>query len=371
MRRGTYLSSFVGSLTVAAIFGAGAAHADLNDLEKIIKRDGKLPLVIKPEANAHGKIQSEEASRRTARSLGHDKSLLIDPIRSPFMNFSQSLSKAKPRIAPAMLLSTKKRTKSHLVTVGDPPAGFGKQFDWNRDDGAALLVVFVNAADPLGVCISGMKEFDTIDVTFPSGLASFSKDKGNPLASSIAGLVAVGGKAVADAYGHPEADPVIDAASQFAKDQFKGTGEATKVRDVYGRDPGSGGWGLAEGGVLVCLPEAGGTLYSGDGDHRERWAGQPRRTTERRNPPKHVGRNGFFLGEKSSNKHTCRKDGDIFILAWDEAYADNAGFYELHVLLTPAPPPPPFGGEVKRAAHGDLPKNGAKKSSPNDQPKDK
>jgi hypothetical protein len=371
MLRGTYLSKFVQSLTAAALFGAGAAHADVNDIEKIIKCDGKISLVTKPGANVHGTTHAKNAASKNARSFGNDKTLLIDPIRSPFMHFAQSLSKGKPRIAPAMLLSTKKRTKSHVVIVGDPPAGFGKQFDWNRDDGAALLVVFVNAADPLGVCISGVKAFDTIEVTFPSGLASFSKDKGNPLASSIAGLVAVGAKAVSDAYGHPEADPVIDAASQFAKNEFNGTGEATKFRDVYGRDPGSGGWGLAEGGVLVCLPEAGGTLYSGDGDHRERWAGQPRRTTERRSPPKHVGRNGFFLGEKSSNKHTCRKDGDIFILAWDEAYADNAGFYELHVLLTPAPPPPPFGGEIKRAAHGDLPKTGAKKPSPNNELKDR
>src|SRR5207245_10510731 len=147
-----------------------------------------------------------------------------------------------------------------------------------------------------------------------------------------------------------------------ADDQFKGTGEPTTVRDAYGVGSDGAGWGLAVGGVIVCLPEAGGTLYRGDVDHRDRWCGQPHRITDARIPSHHVGRNGFFLGRNSSNKRTCGKDGEMYILAWDEAFADNAGFYEVHVRLTQAPPPPPFDGEIKRGQDGSRSKSDSKKT---------
>src|SRR5262249_14724933 len=138
-------------------------------------------------------------------------------------------------------------------------------------DAEVLLVLFINAADPLGVSIDGLEAGDQVQVVSASGIASFSEDKGNPLASSIVGLVAAGAKVVVTAKGVPEAVPAIDAAEKFAKDQFKATNAKTKRRDAFGVDPGSGHKARQEGGLLVCLPEAGGTGYSGDGDHKNRW----------------------------------------------------------------------------------------------------
>src|SRR5436190_1436422 len=83
-------------------------------------------------------------------------------------------------------------------TVGgdDLPPGFGKGFVWDRADNEVLLVMFINAADPLGISIEGMQAGDQVQVLAASGIASYSEDKGNPLASSIVGLVAAGAKVV-------------------------------------------------------------------------------------------------------------------------------------------------------------------------------
>src|SRR5262249_21768808 len=87
-------------------------------------------------------------------------------------------------------------TRSTLTTVGGEglPPGFGKGFTWDRADSEILLVMFINAADPLGISIEGVQAGDQVQVLSASGIASFSEDKGNPLASSIVGLVAAGAK---------------------------------------------------------------------------------------------------------------------------------------------------------------------------------
>src|SRR5262249_28446676 len=97
-------------------------------------------------------------------------------------------------------------TKSGLTVVGGEglPPGFGSGFHWDRADEDVLLVMFINAADPLGVSIDGLQAGDQVQVMSASGIASFSEDKGNPLASSIVGLVAKGAEIVVTAKGVPQ-----------------------------------------------------------------------------------------------------------------------------------------------------------------------
>src|SRR5262249_1789409 len=132
----------------------------------------------------------------------------------------------------------------------------------------------------------------------------------------------------------PQAVPAIDAAEKFAKDQFKATNAKTKRRDAFGVDPGSGHKAREEGGLLVCLPEGGGTYYSGDGDHRKRWIqGDGGRTDD--HSPQHM--YGFFFprqGEPTHNTRMVRQSGQMFVLAWDWKFEDNAGFYKVFVKLT-------------------------------------
>jgi len=233
--------------------------------------------------------------------------------------------------------------KAESATVGDPPPGFGKGFTWDRADNEAMLVIFLNAADSLGISIEGVQAGDQVQFVAASGIASFSQDKGNPLASSIVALAAAGANVTLKELDAPEVKPLIDAAEQFAKDQFKATNAKTKRRDAFGVDPGSGGKAQQEGGVIVCMPEAGGTFYSGDSDHRGRWIqGDGVRSDD--HLPTHIF--GAFFPIQGSNDHNTRiamQSAPMFLLAWDWAFDDNAGFYKVVVKLTKGngPPPPP------------------------------
>jgi hypothetical protein len=225
--------------------------------------------------------------------------------------------------------------RSSLTVVGGEglPDGFGKGFSWDRAEDEALLVMFVNAADPLGVSIEGLQPGDQVQVLSASGVASFSEDKGNPLASSIVGLVATGASIGLTAAGAPEVVPLVSAAEAFAKDRFKATNAKTKKRDAFGVDPGSGHKAREEGGVLVCLPEAGGTYYSGDDDHKNRWVqGSGLRTDDKM--PQHV-YGSFFprQAEPVHNTRTVRQGGPMYVVPWDWKFEDNAGFYKVFVKL--------------------------------------
>ena len=261
----------------------------------------------------------------------------------------------KPKAGAAALAPAGKST---LTTVGGDgvPAGFGKGFTWDRAENEAVLVVFVNAADPLGVSIDGLQAGDTVQIMSASGVASFSEDKGNPLASSIVGLVATGASVAATALGAPEVVPVITAAEKFAQDQFKATNAKTKRRDTFGVDPGSGHKARQEGGLLVCLPEAGGAGYSGDGDHKNRWIkGDGVRTDDKL--PAHL-YGSFFprQGETAHNTRVVRQSGQMYLVPWDWKFEDNAGFYKVFVKLKKGNGPPPDVIQRKAPATPTAPK---------------
>jgi len=265
-------------------------------------------------------------------------------------------------------LSTKRAMRSHLVRlaapptqVGTPPTGFGFEFDWDRTaEPQVVLAVFVNAADQLGVCITGLQPTDQIQVSSASGLATFSKDTGNPTLASLVGVLAAGAVGTLNATGNPEFDGLVTSAEQFAQQAFKGTGAGTKSRDAFGVDS-SGGVALEEGGVIVCMPGAGGTFYSADPDHRNMWATQPLSNGAPRGLPKGVLSEGFpvtpfgFLGRTTLNiPFVCQQAGEAYIVAWDFAFSDNAGTYKLFVTLTNGAlaPPPVILAKGKPNAHG-------------------
>src|SRR5262249_58873066 len=175
----------------------------------------------------------------------------------------------------------------------------------DRQDNEVLLVLFINAADPMGVSIDGLVENDTIQVMSASGIASFSDGKGNPLATSLVGLVSAGAKIY-----KPELAPAIDAGEKFAQEAFKAAA-SDKRRDAFGKDPGSGHKARQEGGLLVCLPEGGGTYYSGSWWHRDRYIkGNGVRTDD--HIPGHI-YGSFFprQGETVHNTRICRQSAHM------------------------------------------------------------
>ncbi len=295
---------------------APQTKAGMAAVKDAIKRGGKLP-------GGANYWRHAEALHR-----GKKRTIAATPL----------LAKAGPGDKrPAAALKANAVTRHSLTTVGGDglPAGFGKGFTWDRSDNEVLLVLFINAADPLGISIDGMQAGDQLQVLSASGIASFSKDKGNPLASSIVGLLAAGGKVAAGAEGVPEINPVIDAAEQFAKDQFKATGSRRELRDAFGVEPASGKMARQEGGLLVCMPEAGGTFYSGDDGHKERWV-KPDGTRSDEHLPAHFNYAAFFprQGYGDHNTRVAQQSGPLYVLAWDWAFDDNAGFYKVFVKLT-------------------------------------
>jgi hypothetical protein len=239
---------------------------------------------------------------------------------------------------PGNRIAARSSSGNAAVEVGEQPQGFGKGFVWDRKDEQILLVLFINAADPLGISISGVQTGDTIQVTSAAGIASYTEDKGNPLASSLVGLIGAGAKVGLGLGGFPEAAPFVDAAESFAKDQFKATNAKHKLRDSFGVDPGSGHKARQEGGVLISMPEASGPYYSGDGDHKNRWIKAPGDRTDT-NRPVHVVA-GFFPRQSDSlhNTRPITGNGQVYVTPWDWQFDDNAGYYKVFVLLNRAPP---------------------------------
>ena len=321
---------FLPALAVCAgiVFGPDSRadapnRAEMSKIKEGIKRNGKLPGGANYWRNAE------------VLYAGKKRMIQAAPLKA-------KAGKGEKR--PTAPLTRKAGVRSSLTTVGGEglPAGFGKGFTWDRADNEVLLVMFINAADPLGISIEGMQAGDQVQVLAATGIASFSEDKGNPLASSIVGLVAAGAKVLIDTAGAPEISPVIDAAETFAKDQFKATNAKTKRRDAFGEDPSSGHKAKEEGGLIVCLPEAGGLYYSGDEDHKSRWI-KPDGVRTDDHLPAHVF-GGFFplRGDLGHNTRIAGQSGPMYVAAWDWKFEDNAGFYKVFVKLSKGnglPPP--------------------------------
>ncbi|MBI5031359.1 MAG: hypothetical protein HZB51_12590 [Chloroflexi bacterium] len=238
----------------------------------------------------------------------------------------KSMISASNTIAARFTKDGETKPKSKVVVVGQAPNGFGKQIDWDSGDAEIALVIFLNAADPLGVTISSVRAADTIEFVFAGGLASFAIETENEGIGSIIGLIAAGAKVGTIPFGVPELIPVIDATEKFAKSNFKEAQDDTKRRNPFGIDP-DGKLARQEGGVIISLPGAGRMFYSGESE--DRWIKEPGTRDEAHHPHHLV--SAFYL--QGRTMRTAGADGDIAIYPWDWKFADNLGFYKLHVLL--------------------------------------
>ena len=213
------------------------------------------------------------------------------------------------------------RTKQdRFVPVGQPPAGFAKTIEWNRRLKEATFVIFVNAADPLGVAISNLKKGDEVEVASAVGYASFGEGSGR-ITSSIVGDTAPMGRGRS----------WITAGPEFARRAFAWP-RRNERRDAFGRDPDLGEWCRDDGGVLICLPSAGGIYHQNDHGIRE---GEPRWDRHR---PGHV-TCGFFPlpadipDAKTHNTRRVTRDGELYVVAWDSEFEDNQGYYTVFLKI--------------------------------------
>jgi hypothetical protein len=351
------------ALTSAAATQVRADVKTFRAIEGSIKKSARIPFVAR----------AVPGSQQKATAL------------STYVGLKSALHSTPIKTVQAVSALTGRQTTSKITQVGNPPPGFGSVFEWDRSQPSALILVFVNPADPLGVAIAGLQPGDLVQIRQATGLASFSKDTGNPLIASILTLVADG---AADAvavlspgaiFGAPAgpsggsgsttgtttgttpgtgsgagsasvASTGIAAIEQTGKDAaalFTGTGNPEDFRDPFGVDPGSHVYKRQEGGLVVCMPQNNGVTYSGDQNHSSYWPTLPTVYGQPRGLPPAYRQSAsldpfFFIGQSPSNGQNannsavCQAGGAAYLLAWDWNFADNSGYYEVWVQLTQA-----------------------------------
>jgi hypothetical protein len=178
----------------------------------------------------------------------------------------------------------------------------------------------LNAADPLGVRISGVTPGDTLELVSAVGLASFEEDSENEGISSLIGIVAAGAQVTATAFGAPEATPVIQAGAEFAKDRFK-------ERSVRRRFETRTAWTRARStrpARRAVSSYASQRHTASTTAARTRSSGSSHRAPDRRQRPEHLHGNAYFI-RRGMGATRSREGGDLFVVAWDYIFSDNAG----------------------------------------------
>jgi len=209
------------------------------------------------------------------------------------------------------------------------PPGFGTLIPWTSDEDLAILA-FINAKANSGLCVQGVRDGDIYEHVSAVGTASFSTRNGNGWIGGLITIVEAGLDLAAAAAGQADLDPLITAAANYAKAQFPESAHPNMRRDPYGFDP-SGAPEAAEGGVIVCGPNAQGVYHSGNEDHKDRWI-QGNRVRNDAHAQAHPPGHAFFL-QQGMMSRTLHGNGDLFMAAWDWNFPDNSGSYLVHAIL--------------------------------------
>ena len=181
----------------------------------------------------------------------------------------------------------------------------------------------ISATDDSGVSVDKLKEGDKLQIIEISGACSFARGKSGLILSIISTTaVAALGAAGAAAWKAAVNSMRRDLDKHMAVD---GGNDGSKKRDGYGQEVGGkGNYAREEGGIIVCLPKAGGVVYSSekvrradDGDRRDTAGGW------------------FFPTRQDVGKaRKIDSDGVLRIAAFDSNYGDNAGSYEVKFVIT-------------------------------------
>lgn len=198
------------------------------------------------------------------------------------------------------------------------------------------IMVGVSSNDPVGAQIAGLEAGDYVGIGEMAGEASFSTVK----VKLIKGIINVVNKIVgdtADILTDGAAEPVVDAWNDSLDLLEKGfdNDKPDKERDAWGETK-DGGYAVDEGGVLVCLPQAGGSLHQND-IKLDNDAGSNGRL-----PKYYPQGKAFFPCNLPGGLlyAEATKPGTAYILAYDSKFEDNQGVYNLEVcVLRPSKAP--------------------------------
>lgn len=198
------------------------------------------------------------------------------------------------------------------------------------------LWVSIPANDDTGVIIDNVLPGDEIIIYDASGICSFDKTN-MELVKAIVGLAnSVAGDVLMYAT-DGEAAPFVASWDQAVKKIGDAVGDSDiehKRRDSYGRDPGTGDYGKHEGGLIVCMPKSKGAVYATSDYYLA-------------DDSKSNGRKESYYSSAAKNANlmypcpvsgglmsrTATEAGAIHVLAFDENFQDNAGSYNVGLMV--------------------------------------
>lgn len=194
----------------------------------------------------------------------------------------------------------------------------------------------IPANDDTGIIIDNVMEGDTILIYDASGIASFGKTN-MALVKSIVGMAnAIAGDVLLYAT-DGAAEPFLASWNSAVKSIGDAVGDADiehKRRDAYGRDPGTGDYGKHEGGLIVCMPTSHGAIYAtSDYYLADGSKSNGRKTSYYSTAAKNA--NAMYPCNVSGAilQQTAKQAGAIHVLAFDENFQDNAGAYNVGLMV--------------------------------------
>ena len=182
----------------------------------------------------------------------------------------------------------------------------------------------IYANDATGVRLNNLEVGDVVKIRSISGWCTFSDKNRGSIAKEIFSLAApfVGGALPSAA--KTALDSLKKDAGFMSSEPTKG-----KARNGWGRVQGKDEYAIKEGGIIVCMPGAGGPIASRDETRPHKDAEEHGRLPKYF--PKGIQGSAFFpcRGDGGQREMEAPEDGAAWILAFDHEYKDNHGVYEV------------------------------------------
>ncbi len=202
----------------------------------------------------------------------------------------------------------------------------------------AEVWALIDAADPYGITVQGVKEGDTIAIESIGGIAWFSDQ-------SIRGTVfsIIYGVASQLIPAGPLSDITQTVGKEVGLEDNQDKPDREMARDGYGRNLGNGNYAENEGGIVVCMPSAYGPMYANAKNHLDGDAVSQGRFEKYVKSDSDMKGRCFFPTridrEEDSTlvsvmEKTAQQDGVLHMFAFDREYEDNAGNYQVKFRIT-------------------------------------